>query len=338
MKLISTLDPLSLYDKNFYIGKSILITGASGVVGFNLAYNLLTLYGESISIDLIGRTSLTSCQSEFLAFSNANYIKLDLSKSDSISKLSHNFYDIVFHSATYAQPLKYQEENLSTIILNTSATHSLASLVKKGGSFCFLSSTDIYYGNNKLPYKETDIGSFDPWQPRGCYFESKRMGETICSVMAKLDINVKVIRLALGYGVGFKIDDKRVLYKFIRDAITKQEINMMDDGRAPRTYIYISDVVKMILNAVSSGKHNVYNVGSNERTTIRNIAELISKNLGTNLNIPDSTELYLKDAPHDVWVDITRYKKEFNDPISVNLEDGISRCIDWTKYLLSNKT
>ena len=113
---------------------------------------------------------------------------------------------------------------------------------------------------------------------------------------------------------------------------------MMDDGRAPRTYIYISDVVKMILNTVSSGKKNVYNVGSNERTTIRNIAEMISKKLGANLNIPDSNELYLKDAPHDVWVDITRYKKEFNDPISVNLEEGINRCIEWTKYLLSNNT
>ena len=79
---------------------------------------------------------------------------------------------------------------------------------------------------------------------------------------------------------------------------------MMDDGRAPRTYIYISDVVKMILNTVSSGIHNIYNVGSNERTTIRHIAEIISKNLNVNLNTPTSTELYLKDAPHDVWVDI----------------------------------
>ena len=110
------------------------------------------------------------------------------------------------------------------------------------------------------------------------------MGETICSVMSKSDIKVKVIRLALGYGVGFKIEDKRVLYKFIRDALINKEINMMDDGRAPRTYIYISDVVKMILNTVSSGKKNVYNVGSNERTTIRNIAEIISKNLNVNLN------------------------------------------------------
>ena len=78
MNFISTLDPSSLHDKNFYVGKSILITGATGVVGFNLAYTLLTIYGKSISLDLIGRSNLTSCQSKFLDLSNANFIKLDL--------------------------------------------------------------------------------------------------------------------------------------------------------------------------------------------------------------------------------------------------------------------
>ena len=69
MESISILDPLSLHDKTFYKGKSILITGASGVVGFNLAHTLLTLYGESINIDLIGRSSLNSCHAKFLRFS-----------------------------------------------------------------------------------------------------------------------------------------------------------------------------------------------------------------------------------------------------------------------------
>ena len=77
------------------------------------------------------------------------------------------------------------------------------------------------------------------------------MGEAICKAYFDQGINVKVIRLALGYGEGFRSDDVRVLYEFIRSACNTNKIKLRDAGKAPRTYIHTADVATIIANIIS---------------------------------------------------------------------------------------
>ena len=170
----------------------------------------------------------------------------------------------------------YISKALETIHLNTGCIHDLISLLDDGGTFCYLSSSDYYFNCTDLPYTEDCLGIADSWHARSCYVESKRMGEAICKAYFDQGINVKVIRLALGYGEGFRSDDVRVLYEFIRSACNTNKIKLRDAGKAPRTYIHTADVATIIANIISGSLFPVYNVGGKERTTIYQLACIVA--------------------------------------------------------------
>ena len=115
--------------------------------------------------------------------------------------------------------------------------------------------------------------------------------------------------------MGFKIDTKSSI---LLEMQLQRMINMLDDGRAPRTYIYISDD----LGEIQSSVRKMF------ITLMRVSTEMISK-IRCN-EYSDSNELYLKDAPHDVWVDIDIKKNLMI--LFVNLEEGINRCIEGLSY------
>src|SRR3990167_10231086 len=166
--------------------------------------------------------------------------------------------DYIIHAAGYGQPAKFMADEIATISVNTTAVIELLKKLKPSGKFLFLSTSEIYSGA-KSPYKETDIGTTSPTHPRACYIESKRCGEAICMAYRRKGFDVKIARLSLAYGEGTKSDDTRVLNQFIKQALTKGKIELLDMGEAKRTYCYIEDVVKILWAVLLQGKSEVYN-------------------------------------------------------------------------------
>ena len=85
-------------------------------------------------------------------------------------------------------------------------------------------------------------------------------------------------RLCLAYGL-FKINDGRVLSQFIKKCITQRKIKIIKGQNNLRSYIYITDVIKMLLNIFFKGKKNVYNVGGNSKVTILNLGKKYQTNI-----------------------------------------------------------
>jgi len=313
-------------------GKKILITGASGLVGVHLLSSLLYLKQEcGYTFHVIGlvHSEPEEWFKELIDLGDFSYMRGDLSDINFVNRLMD--FDIIIHAATYGQPMKFMQNQINTIMLNTSTTIALLCKLKQGGKFLFLSSSEVYSGLAKESYSENDIGTTNPSHPRSCYIEGKRCGEAICNSVIHELYDVKIARLCLAYGTGIKSNDTRAMNNFVLSGLKNGEINLMDDGRAVRNYIYISDAVEMLWNILLHGKERVYNVGGKSEVTIRNLAEIISHELHVPLYLADRDGL--KGSPANVNLDLSQYEDEFSNSQIITLREGIGRVIKWCKNL-----
>jgi nucleoside-diphosphate-sugar epimerase len=84
---------------------------------------------------------------------------------------------------------------------------------------------------------------------RAPYIFSKLSGETFLNILRnKYKINTKSVRLCLAFGPGNKKNDNRAMYEIINKGLLKKKIILNDSGLDRRSYIYILDAIKMIIN------------------------------------------------------------------------------------------
>ena len=314
--------------------KKIIITGASGMIGVNLIASLvyLKLYRNfNIHVLAIVHSSPENWFLGLLELGNFGYIKCELTDVTIGNRLFDA--DIIIHAATYSQPSKFLDNDLETIQLNTSVTMNLMKSLKKNGKFLYLSTSEVYSGLDKETYTENDIGTTTPLHGRACYIESKRCGETICNAYYKKDVDVKIARICLVYGIGIKKNDTRALNAFIQNGLKDNYIELMDNGDAIRNYLYISDAVYMLWSILLHGKELIYNIGGDNETTIRDLAETIGKKLDLSPVIVPSSNTNI-DAPKSVKLDMSKFHEEFGyDNQYVSLDNGIDKVIEWCQYL-----
>ena len=317
--------------------KSILITGCTGLIGINLISSLRVLCkaneGPS-KIVCAAHTSLESISESLFDFQEAIVVNGDLSEDIDFLKKNGPF-DFIVHSAGYGQPGKFMADPVKTLALNTKCTLDLFSLLNKGGSFLFISTSEVYSGLEQSPYKESQIGTTNTDHQRACYIEAKRCGEAICNAYSTKNVFAKSARVALCYGPGTKRDDHRVLNQFIQRALEDKVISLQDMGLAKRTYCYVSDTIEILWNILLHGKSPIYNVGGHSRTTIAELARLI----GSILNVPvvfPSAEKDMVDAPMDVSLDMRLVETEFSKKTYVSLEEGLRATIEFQKSLYTN--
>jgi len=312
-------------------GLNITITGATGLIGFNII-SALTYYNNNYATNCININALSYSQptgiiKKVFEKNNVNSIVGDLSDWSFTESLPIS--ECIIHSAGYGQPGKFLDDKLKTISINTSATISLSKKLKKEGRFLFLSSSEIYSGCSSKENVESDIGTTSPEHPRSCYIEGKRSGEAIINVLRDRGYNATSARLALAYGPGVRPGDERVLNQFIEKGM-KGSINLLDSGQSMRTYAYIADVVIMLLNILIKNNESVYNVGGRSVLSIRDLATKISNEMNVDIKIPES-ELVMKGAPEFVGLNLSRIENEFGIEKYVEIEQGLKNTIRWIK-------
>lgn len=314
-------------------GGSVLITGASGLIGTYLLGTLLTARDKGLSI---GGITIASRSGNFpksdLRLSDVDVRTGNLGDWDFVNSLPEA--DLIIHAAGYGQPGKFMADPMLTIRINTVATEVLLRKTKPGGRFLFISSSEVYSGLESSDYTETQIGTTNTDHPRAPYIEGKRCGEAYVSLASQhLGIRSTSARLALAYGPGVGRTDERVLNHFVRSALTSRKIEMKDSGTAHRTYCYVADAIRMMLSALLLGTESVYNIGGISRTSIRELAVLIGELTGAEVVVPEAG-VGLVGAPQDVRLNIDKVLQLVDDKSFVDLRDGLSRTISWYEHLI----
>ena len=315
-------------------GQTVLITGASGLLGTYFLATLAHLKQNGVPVQAIAqvRSQPASHTSELVKRGAFQLIQADVSDPAECAALPQA--DVIIHSAGYAQPLVFMANPAATYQLNTTATVTLLQKLKAGGSFLFLSSTEVYNGLTNKLVTEADIGTTTPAHPRACYIEGKRGGETICHAFRSQGVHATSARLAMTYGPGTRRGDKRAMNSFIEKALRHGKIELTDAGQALRTYGYVSDAVELLWQAALHGTQPVYNVGGHSTVTIAELALLVGKLTDTPVIFP-TTDQEIAGAPAEVRLDLRRAENEFHKHAYVSMEEGLRATIDWQRELYS---
>jgi UDP-glucuronate decarboxylase len=305
-------------------GKTVLITGATGLLGTHFLTLLALLRERGMCIKTFG-----------MYHSEPADYTWEIAQRGNITLMSDQYVitdaDVVIHSAGYAQPALFTKNPAETIRINTEWTRQLLSNLTLGGKFLFISSSEVYSGLVGS-VTESSIGNTNPLHPRSGYIEGKRCGEAIVNAYRQAGTEAKSARLSLAYGPGTRKNDQRAMSQFIRQALTENKINLKFAGHEPRTFCYASDAVEMLWQVCLHGKQPVYNVAGDSVTDMASVAREIAETTSAKLYIPtEDTEM--NGAPTVINVNISRVETEFGKRSFVALEDGLKRTIEWQRGL-----
>mgnify|MGYP001608645245 FL=1 len=313
-------------------GKSILITGASGLIGtyFLACLKVFSKKKKNGKITAISNSKYPVYLNDLVNYPEIEIIEGDLTNYEFLQKMP--LADYIIHAAGYGQPGRFMENPIKTLKLNTETTFCLLDKLKKDGKLLFLSTSEVYSGLTNPPHKESEIGSTNTTHPRSCYIEAKRCGEAICNAYRTNEVNAKSARLSLAYGPGTKPGDLRVINSFIQKGI-QGKIELLDNGEAKRTYCYITDAVEILWHILLKGEEPVYNVGGLSNITIADLARKIGKHLNIPVVFPETSSKKISGAPIDVSLNMTKVKQEFGKTKYVPFDEGLERTIEWQKEL-----
>ncbi len=266
-------------------GKSVLVTGATGMLAYYFTLALMHLNIEKnydIRVIALVRNK-EKAEKKFSGFlENPNFEILAQDVCDKISV--DGDVDYIFHAAGAASPYFIKNDPTGIIAANTEGTVNVLELAKekKVTNVVYPSTREIYGKVEGVQFiKETDMGVFDPLDARSCYPESKRIAETILkSYYVQFGVPFTVLRIAHSFGPGMIINnDGRVMADFISDAVNSRNIVLKSEGLAERAFCYVTDAVAAIFLCMLKGQcAEAYNLANEtEPTPIRDVALTLSK-------------------------------------------------------------
>ncbi len=260
--------------------KTVLVTGATGMIGQYIIFTLLelnNLYDYNINILALCRNK-NKAENVFKDVKENKLLKFIFQDVGQEMNLNMEI-NYIIHTASPANPKFYSTNPVGTIMANTIGTRNSLELAKKSeASYCYISTMEIYgQMENDLGIKEEEYGAINSLDIRSCYPESKKLGENMCiAYKEQYGIDIKIIRPAHTYGPGMSIDDPRVQCEFMKKVLNNEDIIMKSDGTMERTYTYVADVVSGVFFAILNGNDVVYNVANEDAViSIRGLAETI---------------------------------------------------------------
>jgi nucleoside-diphosphate-sugar epimerase len=260
-------------------GASVLVTGATGVIGSAVVRSLAFASKEKsldISIIAVGRDVT---KSTVLGKYGYEFLSLDLRHSINIDEK----IDYIIHLAGMRRSKDLVSKPVDVIEASILSTLNLLKLAKDNHikGMVFVSSMEVYgETSTSLPaVTESDLGYVDLESIRSCYPESRRMCENICnSYHSQYGIPVNSARLSQTFGAGSGIDDPIAAISFGKEAFHGNDIILHTTGKSMSNFCYISDAVRALLTILLKGASGTsYNVSNPESSlTIREFAETIA--------------------------------------------------------------
>jgi nucleoside-diphosphate-sugar epimerase len=311
----------------------ILITGGAGFIGSHLSEYLLEQGHEVTIIDNLITGQKTNIE-KLLSNTNFKYIESDIVKMD-FSELPA--FDRIYHLASPASPVHYQNQPVETLRTNAEGTYNVLEHMRKTGKGRFiLASTSEVYGDPEIhPQKESYWGNVNSFGPRACYDEAKRYAEAMTYTYAtKYSVEVRVARIFNTYGPRMDVLDGRVVSNFVTQALKKEPITVYGDGSQTRSLCYVSDMVKGLVALADTENINmeVINLGNQDERTVQEIAEKV-KDL-----TKSSSEIIQKpigaDDPKKRKPDTSKAKSLLNWSPTVELDQGLRYTIEYFESVL----
>ena len=253
------------FDMSIFYGKTILITGATGLIGKLCAKSLLK--GTNTKVIALVR-NIEKAKKIFETNSNLEFLVQDINNNINLEQE----VDYIIHTASVTSSADFVQKPVETILTAIEGTKNVLEFAKKQNKLkgmVYLSSLEVYGTQSKENIKESDYGFIDILTLRSSYSESKKLVETLCiSYGNEYNIPVKIARLSQTFGAGVEKNDNRVFAQFCKSVINKENIILHTKGETKRNYCYTTDAVRGIFTILAKGENNqAYNI-ANKNTYI----------------------------------------------------------------------
>lgn len=288
----------SVVDIDRLKGSSVMITGASGLIGSYITDMLLYCNKEKGSDITIYALDLSE---ERLAD------RFEGAKTDKLIFIEHNVNDLpdfdfkvdyMIHAASNAFPAAFNNDPVGTIMSNIQGTKYLLDYCRDHGAkrMLYISSGEVYgQGDLSLDSFEESYGGYvDPTSARSCYPNSKRCAETLCvSYTKQYALETVIVRPSHTYGANATKADNRANVQFVNKAVAGEDIVLNSAGNQMRSYTYIADTASAILTVLIKGENaQAYNIADPDaRTTIAGLAKTIASQTGVKVIFADPDEV-----------------------------------------------
>lgn len=274
---------------NFFSGKTILVTGATGLIGSNLIDNLMRIKEVKIIALSLTEEKIKKSFKKYIGKENFKYIARDISLG--IDDLTETI-DICFHAAGSTEGSKVSNYPVDIIMPNLIGIKNCCDFMvsqyknkKVKGRLVLFSSATIYANNtNKdLVVKEKDTNYTEELNGNNAsYSQSKRMVEVIAQAYKKqFNIDFVTARFSYVYGSTKSIPNT-AFFEFIKKCIKREDILINKSNTPKRDNIYIDDAIEALLIVSEKGvTGEAYNISSNQEKgnylAIDEIANIIAE-------------------------------------------------------------
>jgi ADP-L-glycero-D-manno-heptose 6-epimerase len=312
--------------------KTILITGGAGFIGSNLAFYFQENFQKSkVTVFDSFRNDETFQNGNLKSFGHyknligfkGDIICGNINDEDDLTLLDDYKFDFIFHHAAISDTRVYDQEIIMKT--NVNSFYDLLEIAKKDESVLVYASSAATYGN--LPSPQT-VGQENPENPYGY---SKYIMDQIAIRYSLENPDLTIVGLRF-----FNVYGPREYYKGSTSSMVIQLGHQILDGKAPRLFtnsnqilrdfIYIDDVVQANIKACKPKQNGTYNVATGIPRNFQEIADILQKELDTNLGTDYFPNPYNGYQMH-TQADISSTKENLGFEPNFSLEKGIKAYI-----------
>ena len=320
--------------------KKVVVTGAGGFIAGHL---VIALKKMGYQVRAVDKKPLNQW---YQVTEGVENFVLDLNSKENCYK-AVNGYNEVFNLAADMGGMGFIEthkaECMLSVLINT---HMLMAARDCGiGRFFYSSSACVYNGSKQTDPENPGLKESDayPAQSEDGYGWEKLFSERMCRHFSEdFGIITRVARFHNVYGPQGTYDGGRekapaaICRKVIdKELYGKDEIVIWGDGHQTRSFMYIDDCVKGIIDIMYSNIEEPINLGSSEMVSINQLADMVEDIAGTKLK-----RTYDLSAPLGVRgrnSENTLIKKYLGWEPSIPLKEGLAKTYAWIKEEMQNE-
>ena len=257
-----------------------LITGGVGFIGSHLAEELLNQGEEVYVIDDLSTGSIENI--DHLRDKKGFLSTIETIYNEPVLAQLVDRCDVVYHLAAAVGVRLIVESPVHTIETNIHGTEAVLRLASKKKKKVIIASTSEVYGkSNQIPFREdADLMLGPTTKGRWSYACSKAIDEFLgLAYYREKKLPVIICRLFNTVGPRQTGSYGMVIPTFVKQALFGHPITIYGDGKQSRSFTFVGDVVKALINLANDTRAvgQVFNIGSNQETTIEDLAKLVKE-------------------------------------------------------------
>ena len=317
--------------------KTYLVTGGAGFIGFHLSKSLLEQGARVVSFDNLNDYYDVQLKEDRLdilrGYDNYTFVMGDLGDRESVFGLFGQYAPQVAVNLGAQAGVRYSIENPDAYIQSNIVGffHILEACRRfPVEHLVYASSSSVYGGNDKIPFSTQDRVD----EPVSLYAATKKSNELMAHAYSKLyHIPVTGLRFFTVYGPYGRPD--MAYYKFTRQILAGEPIQIYNNGDMYRDFTYIDDIVRGVENILCNPpaenekgvRYKLYNIGNNKPEKLLDYVETLEKCLGRK-----AVREFLPMQPGDVrrtYADVTDLMRDYDFKPDTTIEEGLTRFVAW---------